>query len=67
MELMQILFNDGGDDYVVCWQDFIFLALKFVVVLTKVLHTYQVNRDKNSVAHLLKRDIWVVVIVSVEL
>jgi hypothetical protein len=33
MELGHILFNDGGDEYVVCWQDFIFLALEYVVVL----------------------------------
>jgi hypothetical protein len=27
------LFNDSGDEYVVCGQNFIFLTLEFVVVL----------------------------------
>jgi hypothetical protein len=27
------LFNDCGDEYVVCWQNFIFLTLEFIFVL----------------------------------
>jgi hypothetical protein len=33
VELRHILFNDSGDEYVVCWENFIFLALEFIVVL----------------------------------
>lgn len=65
MELGQILFNDGSDDYVVCRQDFVFLALKFVVTLRSA---YLSSESKYGMtAHLLKRDIWVVVVVTIEL
>jgi hypothetical protein len=33
VELGHILFDNGGHEHVICWQDFIFLALEFVVVL----------------------------------
>ena len=33
MELGHILFNNGGHEHVICWQDFVFLALEFLVVL----------------------------------
>jgi len=33
VELRHILFNDSGDEYIVCRQNFIFLTLEFVVVL----------------------------------
>jgi hypothetical protein len=32
-----------------------------------VLHIYQVHRDMGNAAHLLKRDVWVIVIITVEL
>jgi len=33
VELRHILFHDGGNEYVICWQHLIFFALKFIVVL----------------------------------
>jgi hypothetical protein len=33
VELRHILFNDSGDEYVVCRQNFIFFTLELVVVL----------------------------------
>lgn len=66
VELRHILFNDSGDEYVVCRQNFIFLTLKFVVVLMVYIF-YQADCDMNRVAHLLERNIWVIVVVAVEL
>ena len=65
MELWHVLFDNGGHEHVICWQDFVFLTLEFVIVLEVCMLSGA--SDTSIVAYLFESDVWIIAIVAVEL
>ena len=62
MELRHVWFDNGDHQHVIYLQHFLFLALKFIVVLGVCMFIRCTRKEQ--CAHLFEGDVWVVVVVA---